>query len=219
MLAMFKGIVASPWTGAVTSLCSIVWEGFWLIGPPIGIGRNDRKPYLLWGLAALSIAGFQAFYTLLRENRRLKEKLIKGNLPCLAPDNYKKQSDGRFGLVVHNSEYDAYDVHIPDTDVGESGYKLQFNGIYSHMRTRDERFFEVWLDSADHGGVDGSALFRVMSENNIRAVYFGIVSKDSSPVPNWYRDNCAIFYDQIRRRDGLRLTRIGQEAIPAPIID
>src|SRR5438132_13018412 len=177
MVAMFGRIVRSAWTGAVACLCSIVWEGFWLIGPPIGIGSNDRKPYLLWGLVALSIAAFQAFYTLVRENRRLKERLNRGNRPCLAPDKYKKQSNGRFGLVVSNSEYDAYDVHIPDANVGDSGYKLQFTGIYSHVSHNENTFFEAWLDSRDRCGLSGSELFSVMCEANIGVVYFGIISK------------------------------------------
>jgi hypothetical protein len=70
--AMLKQLLDSPWTGAVIVLLSFVWEGFWLIGPPLG---SDRKTYLLWGLVALMVSAAQAFFVLTRENRGLKATL------------------------------------------------------------------------------------------------------------------------------------------------
>ena len=126
MLQRFRN---SPWVGAVITICAILWEGFWLIGPPLGIVKTERPFYLFWGLVALSIAAFQSFYTLMRENKQLKTQ-IGGNRPSIAPRNYRKQEeDQRFGLTVTNSEYDAYDVHIRDAPVGDSGYVLRFTRV------------------------------------------------------------------------------------------
>jgi hypothetical protein len=62
--------------GAVGAVLSCVWEGFWLIGPPVGIGQGDRKLYLFWGLVALLICGTQAFYALLAERNSANQKLV-----------------------------------------------------------------------------------------------------------------------------------------------
>jgi hypothetical protein len=55
--------------GVVGAIASFVWEGFWLIGPPLGV--SDRKWYLFWGLVALAISNFQAFFVLLKQNKQL----------------------------------------------------------------------------------------------------------------------------------------------------
>lgn len=39
----------------------MVWEGFWLVGPPVGVGVEDRRAYLIWGGIALVLAVAQAF--------------------------------------------------------------------------------------------------------------------------------------------------------------
>jgi hypothetical protein len=62
MLQRFRN---SPWVGAVVAMCAILWEGFWLIGPPLGIVKAERPLYLFWGVVALSVAAFQSFYTFL----------------------------------------------------------------------------------------------------------------------------------------------------------
>ena len=73
---MLKRFFASPWLGAIMCLASVVWEAFWLIGPPFGIvSVEDRDKYLLWGLLAIIICGIQAFGSLLRENKQLKSTL------------------------------------------------------------------------------------------------------------------------------------------------
>jgi hypothetical protein len=65
----------SPWAGAAISMVLVVWEGFWIIGPPLGLTSHDRNAYLCWGLVGLVISGCQAFSALLRENSSLKNKL------------------------------------------------------------------------------------------------------------------------------------------------
>lgn len=72
---MFKRFFDSPWTGAVGAVISLLWEAACLIGPPIGIGLVDRKPYLLWGLFALAACNIQAFVALLRRNQNLDQQL------------------------------------------------------------------------------------------------------------------------------------------------
>src|SRR5258705_9793070 len=69
---MLKALAASPWTGAVWSLVSASWEGFWLVGPPVGIDPGLRRWYLFWGLLSLMIAVTQAFVVLIRKNRTLE---------------------------------------------------------------------------------------------------------------------------------------------------
>jgi hypothetical protein len=73
--AMFKKFWNSPWTGAAGFALSVFWEAWWLIGPPIGIGRVERKSYLLWGLVTLVVSSVQGFATLLRRNQNLEQQL------------------------------------------------------------------------------------------------------------------------------------------------
>jgi hypothetical protein len=134
----------------------------------------------------------------------------------LLQEGYKKREDGRWGLTVTNSEYSAYDVHIPDAPIGESGYILQFDGILSELLHNEQAFFETWLENRNGlSGCAGSELFTVMVEAGVEFVNFGIISKDTAPTPNWYRDNCAIKCDR-KRRTGLVLRHINQEVIPEP---
>ena len=72
---MLKQLLDSPRMAAVVALIAIAWEGFWLIGPPIGLSNSDRKMYLLWGLAAITLSGYRTFFVLSRDNRRLKSAL------------------------------------------------------------------------------------------------------------------------------------------------
>ena len=213
---MLRTILRSPWTGAVGAVLGLAWDAFWLVGPPLGLNEQDRKSYLLWGLIALSVSAFQAFYTLIRENRQLKERLHqRANRPFIAPRKYETHKTGRFGLTVTNSEYDAFDVHIPEAAVGD--YVLQFNGVLAQVLHKEEAFFETWLVSrAGLPNRSGSALFQVMTEGNIDTVHFAIISKDTSPTPNWYRDNCAIKRDVQLHRTGLLLSHVNQEMIRAP---
>jgi hypothetical protein len=72
---MLRRILDSPWAGAVGAIGAFLWEGFWLMGPPIGLTARERTPYLVWGLAALGICAYQSFAALLRENDRLGKQL------------------------------------------------------------------------------------------------------------------------------------------------
>ena len=68
MLSRFS---KSPWLGAAVAIAAIIWEVFWLIGPAPH-SADDQWAYLQWGLLALAIGCFQAFFFLKRENNRLK---------------------------------------------------------------------------------------------------------------------------------------------------
>src|ERR1700737_848267 len=72
---MRRRLRESPWVGAVGAIASFAWEGFWLIGPPLGYSVSDRKWYLFWGLVALAISNFQAFFVLLKQNKQLTAAL------------------------------------------------------------------------------------------------------------------------------------------------
>jgi hypothetical protein len=71
---MLHKIFKSPWTGALGVLVSALWEAFWLVGPPIGLGPSEHRVFLLWGLAALLISATQAFFRLYNENQTLKDR-------------------------------------------------------------------------------------------------------------------------------------------------
>lgn len=66
--------IKSHYSGAVGAVLSVMWEGFWLIGPPVGIAGADRRWYLFWGLIALLICGTQAFVVLLRQLHGLERR-------------------------------------------------------------------------------------------------------------------------------------------------
>src|SRR2546430_8209812 len=70
---MLKRIINSPWSGAMVALASAIWQGFWLVGPPLGLTKSDERWYLALGLFALLLSGGQAFYVLKREIKKLKE--------------------------------------------------------------------------------------------------------------------------------------------------
>ena len=155
---------------------------------------------------------------------RLQAETNRANRPFINPRNYKKQADQRFGLTVTNWEYAGYNVHIPSAPIGESGYTLHFDGIFSELLHEEQAFFETWLENRNGlPGHDGSQLFTVMVESGVKVVNFGIISKDTAPIPNWYKDICAIKCDNNKHRTGLILRHIlrhiKQERIPTPPID
>jgi hypothetical protein len=73
---MLKRILDSPLTGALAAIVSALWEGFWLIGPPLGLTKSDSRSYLAFGLLALLLSGGQSFYALKRENKELRDKVF-----------------------------------------------------------------------------------------------------------------------------------------------
>lgn len=149
--------------------------------------------------------------------KKLDDKLTKGNRPSIAPRSYKKREDGRFGLTVTNSEYAGFNVHIPNAPIGESGYVLQFDGIFSELLPGEHALFETWLENRNGlPGRGGGDLYTIMQEMSLRFVYFGIISKDTSPTPNWYRDNCSFECNNQKHRTGLVLKHIDQNRIPEP---
>jgi hypothetical protein len=148
---------------------------------------------------------------------RLQADKKGANRPSIAPRSYKKREHQDFGLTVTNSEYTGYNVRIPDAPIGESGYILQFNGIFSELLHKEQAFFETWLENRNGlPGRGGGDLFNIMQEMGVRFVYFGIISKDTSPTPNWYRDNCSIECNTNKNRTGLVLNHINQDVIPEP---
>ena len=214
---MFNRIAKSHWTGAVIALCFVVWNGFWLVGPAIGLTRADRPWYLFWGLTALVVAGFQSFFILIRENKRLQAEAKRGNRPCLAPRDYTHGPNLQFGMLVNNSEYAAYDVHIPDAPIGDSGYILHFEGTFTQVINKEEVFFATWIESTTGGSsYEGKDLHEVMRQANVHSVCFGVIYKDSSAKPIWYTDNCMVIRDVSRYRTGLGFSRIDQEVIDPP---
>ncbi|HTU36325.1 MAG TPA: hypothetical protein VMF66_21175 [Candidatus Acidoferrum sp.] len=76
---MFKKLWGSEWTGAVGAVVSCIWEAFLLIGPPIGIGRQEQRSYLVWGGIALVLCSAQSFSVLRRKNRDLGRQLSEIN--------------------------------------------------------------------------------------------------------------------------------------------
>ena len=59
-------------TGVTGALISVLWEAFWLVGPPVGVDPASRSSYLWWGAVALVVAVVQALTILIRENVSLK---------------------------------------------------------------------------------------------------------------------------------------------------
>ena len=209
------GAVLTHWYGwAGGTLISIVL----LVGQEVWGWQPSKLQFVVilgLGLSWSTFAAWRDEHTI-----RLKAEASQGNRPFIGPRNYKRREDQRVGLTVSNSEYAAYDVHIPDAPIGDSGYLLQFEGMFAQVLHNEEAFFETWLETrAGLPGEDGSQLFEVMRKANIESVNFGILSKDTNPTPNWYRDNCVIRRDNQRHRSGLVLRHVNQEVIPAPIMD
>lgn len=71
-----KRFLGSPGVGIVAGILSILWEAFWLVGAPIGIGLpQDRRQYFAWGFVALIICAVQAIWTLQRRVIELERQL------------------------------------------------------------------------------------------------------------------------------------------------
>lgn len=70
-----RALLRSYKTGIVGSIGSILWEAFWLVGPPVGIDSTNRRSYLFWGFIALVVAGAQAFTVLISENSSFRRSL------------------------------------------------------------------------------------------------------------------------------------------------
>ena len=143
-LLMLHRVINSPFTGALGCLISIVWEGFWLVGPPVGLNGNDRGLYLRWGLVALAISCFQAFYTLIRENRRLKSELdekqkirkarelIGKMLEQIASyelDAYNGSDGGQYDKLYQKIEQVKRDVTLIATEYLDASFKSRFLAV------------------------------------------------------------------------------------------
>jgi hypothetical protein len=74
-MSFLRKLWESPWSGAMGAIAFILWEAFWLVGPPIGLTKSDARPYLVFGLSAIFVAGAQAFYALIQINRNLEKQL------------------------------------------------------------------------------------------------------------------------------------------------
>lgn len=73
---MTKRIFGSPWFGIVGAILSVLWEGFWLVGAPIGLGLpQDRRQYFAWGFVALVISAGQAIAVLQKRVIELERQL------------------------------------------------------------------------------------------------------------------------------------------------
>jgi hypothetical protein len=87
------------------ALVGIVWDAFWLVGPPLGlVSASDRTWFLFWGLVAVAVCGFQAFLVLIGENRLLKQTLDDRN-------KFKKAKEliGQMLELLSHCEIDAYE--------------------------------------------------------------------------------------------------------------
>jgi len=72
---MLRRLLEFRWVGAVGAVISLFWEGFWLIGPPLGVNGNEQKWYLFWGVVALVVCNVQAFYAFQSKIRHLTTAL------------------------------------------------------------------------------------------------------------------------------------------------
>ena len=68
-------LLKSPWTGAVGAIASAIWEGFWLLGAPIGLTKSDVRWYLAIGVFTMLLAGGQSFYVLKKRIAELESIL------------------------------------------------------------------------------------------------------------------------------------------------
>jgi len=84
---MLKTILRNPFVGALGVVASWLWEAFWLIGPPVGVGQADRKTYLFWGMVAMLVCAVQAFGSLLQKNAILNAELqeLDNATPIIKP--------------------------------------------------------------------------------------------------------------------------------------
>ena len=116
------------------ALASIVWNAFWLVGPPLGLGAGDRKPYLLWGFFAWAICGTQAFWTLLSQNRELQRRIAE-HAPKVYLEAFVDFGEMTTLFVLRNNgdmvahqiqiELDIPDMTIVEVDHLESGKDIK----------------------------------------------------------------------------------------------
>jgi len=204
-------------SGALATIIGLVWQVVSWAYPSLTWPKF--RPWMLWA-PGIALCGWAAFLAWRDEHyARLNAESQKGNRPSLAPRSYKKRLHKGCGLTVTNSEYDAYDVRIPDAPIGDSGYALRFDGIYSQLLHKEKAFFNTWIVNQNSGvsSRDGGYLFALMFELDIEVIYFGIISKDTTPKPNWYRDNCSIKRAAKEHQTGLVLKHIDQDVIPEPL--
>lgn len=108
MSGMINRFIKSPLVGAVGALMSAVWEGFWLVGPPLGLTKSDGRWYLAIGLFTMMLAGGQSFYFLKKRIRVLEE--ILNSAPRLIA---RRISDSRT-----NIDADFYHLRIANDPTG-----------------------------------------------------------------------------------------------------
>lgn len=71
-----KRFFTSPRVGMVGGILSMIWEAFWLVGAPIGIGLpQDRRQYFAWGFVAMIVCAVQAVWTSQRRVLELERQL------------------------------------------------------------------------------------------------------------------------------------------------
>lgn len=93
-----EAIVTSPFVGAGIGVIVIVWESFWLLGPPIGVAlsipSSERHQYVVGGFAALCVCAFQACWALRARNLALTREVadlkrqVLLNRPLFMPVSY-----------------------------------------------------------------------------------------------------------------------------------
>jgi hypothetical protein len=146
--------VRSPYTGAAGTVASAVWEGFWLIGPPVGVSVEDRRWYLFWGLIALVACGTQAFVALVRENAGLKA--LMEPRARLAFDETERTVFVQDGTVAGKSPQVIFRVGVVNLSAVQiEGLRVVFESAQPHEQhvTYPNSPLKVHRDSANENGV------------------------------------------------------------------
>ena len=161
------------------------------------------SPAILLALAALLVGVW------------FKVKTLPEFRPHILPVEYVKAEKRQCcGLYIRNPGYDALDVEIPSTRIGNSAYNLVFHERLAQFGERSgNAFFEAWLESIQGKMLPlraGCDLHEIMRTSDTQIVYFGITYKDTDFRP--YRTNCSIERTN-RARNGLEVKAISQEML------
>jgi hypothetical protein len=83
-----KRFLTSPRFGMVLGILSVLWEAFWLVGAPIGIGLpQDRHQYFAWGFVALAVSAIQAVWASQKRVSDLERQLAPKFEIVFLPEN------------------------------------------------------------------------------------------------------------------------------------
>lgn len=144
------------------------------------------------------------------EHSKIAKDVHKGKLPAnppkIRPVSYDRQNgeNSKVGLSIANDGEPAYDISIPDIQLGE--FRIQVTPHFTRLSKEDgTKFCEASMEKLNGTIYPGEMLLQAMHLQKISSLPFQIRFRDSDG--NWYMTTCSLYYE-VRMINGISSIRI-----------